>query len=128
MLKPSHRTLVVLGVLALGCALIAMAELAAPPTTGPSTRPAKEISIDLDRAVAIVMPEVKENLKAVEFTTPDKRKGWAVRFEGNRPIATPAYADGKLFVGGGYGSHEFYCLDAMSGKVIWQIKTADDGP
>jgi Ca-activated chloride channel family protein len=33
-----------------------------------------------------------------------------------------------LFVGGGYGSHEFYAVDAETGKIIWQIQTGDDGP
>src|SRR5262249_29806054 len=47
---------------------------------------------------------------------------------GSRPIATPAYADGMIFVGGGYGSHEFYALDAETGKVIWRMNTKDDGP
>jgi Ca-activated chloride channel family protein len=33
-----------------------------------------------------------------------------------------------LFVGGGYGSHEFYGVDAETGKVVWRIQTGDDGP
>jgi outer membrane protein assembly factor BamB len=55
-------------------------------------------------------------------------KGWKVQIPGNRPLATVAYADGKIFVGGGYGSYEFYCLDARTGKVEWMFKTGDDGP
>lgn len=54
--------------------------------------------------------------------------GWKVQIPGNRPLATVAYADGKIFVGGGYGSYEFYCLDAKTGKVEWMFKTGDDGP
>ncbi len=54
--------------------------------------------------------------------------GWKVQIPGNRPLATVAYADGKLYVGGGYGSYEFYCLDAATGKVEWVFKTGDDGP
>jgi Ca-activated chloride channel family protein len=90
--------------------------------------PAKEITIDLDKAVGVELPAVTKDLQAVAFTTSDKRKGWVVRLPGNRPIATPAYADGKIFVGGGYGSHEFYAFDARTGKLAWQIKCSDDGP
>src|SRR5262249_50964856 len=38
------------------------------------------------------------------------------------------YADGVIFVGGGYGSHEFYALNADTGQVVWKISTTDDGP
>jgi outer membrane protein assembly factor BamB len=62
-------------------------------------------------------------------TTRDgKFKGWKVVIPGNRPLATPAVVDGKVFVGGGFGSHEFYAFDAVSGKKVWQYSTADDGP
>jgi outer membrane protein assembly factor BamB len=63
------------------------------------------------------------------FTTNGgKRKGWKVTIPGNHALATPAVVDGKLFIGGGFGSHEFYCFDAVSGKMLWQYRTADDGP
>jgi outer membrane protein assembly factor BamB len=71
---------------------------------------------------------MKDELKPVAFKTPDGRDGWVMRLPGNRPIATPAIADGLIYVGGGYGSHEFYALKADTGEVAWQIKTADDGP
>src|SRR5262249_55240925 len=64
----------------------------------------------------------------VRFRTTDGKPGWVLRIPGNRPIATPAYADGLLFVGGGYGSHEFYAFDARTGGLAWKLKTADDGP
>lgn len=55
------------------------------------------------------------------------KKGWRLVIPGRRPIATPAYYGGMLFVGGGYGSYEFYALDALTGKPIWIFKTGDDG-
>jgi len=108
----------------------------APPTAAgapkaPSDVPpasAQKVEIDLDKAVEIAMPSIATDLEPVSFDTKDARKGWAIRIPGGRPIATPAYADGLLFVGGGYGSHEFYAFDAETGKVAWQMKTADDGP
>ena len=47
---------------------------------------------------------------------------------GDHALATPAVVDGKLFIGGGFGSHEFYAFDAQTGKMLWQYRTSDDGP
>src|SRR5262245_53254322 len=45
---------------------------------------------------------------AVAFTSTDgKFKGWKVAVPGNRPLATPAVVNGRVFIGGGFGSHEF---------------------
>jgi Ca-activated chloride channel family protein len=95
--------------------------------TAPAAGP-KKFEIDLDRAAPIALPAIEADLKPVSFKTPDGREGWAVRLPGNRPLATPAYADGKIYVGGGYGSHEFYAIDAKTGAIVWQIQTKDDGP
>ena len=66
---------------------------------------------------------------AVPFTTPEGRlKGWKTRIPGNRPLATPAAVDGKVFLGGGFGSHEFYAFDALTGAPLWEHHTHDDGP
>jgi Ca-activated chloride channel family protein len=63
------------------------------------------------------------------FTSKDgKIKGWKLTIPGNRPLATPSVVNGKVFVGGGFGSHEFYAFDALTGKLVWQYHTADDGP
>ncbi|HXN46700.1 MAG TPA: PQQ-binding-like beta-propeller repeat protein [Bryobacteraceae bacterium] len=61
-------------------------------------------------------------------STDGKITGWKVRIPGNRPLATPAIADGKVFVGGGFGSHEFYAFDAATGKRLWVYTTGADGP
>ena len=83
--------------------------------------------IDLHAAMSVDLPAARD-LQAMPFQTPDGKAGWVLRLPGGRPIATPAYADGMLFVGGGYGSHDFYAVDAESGKTIWKIQTGDDGP
>jgi Ca-activated chloride channel family protein len=80
------------------------------PAAGPAAGPA---------------PEVKP---PVLFTSKEGKKGWKVVIPGNRPLATPAVADGKVFIGGGFGSHEFYAFDARSGKKLWLYRTGDDGP
>ena len=86
------------------------------------------IMIDLDQAVSIELPRPEKELTPTRFSTRDGRAGWTLRIPGQRPIATPAYEDGMLFVGGGYGSYEFYAFDAPTGELAWKIKTADDGP
>jgi len=88
----------------------------------------KQVQIDLSKAIEVALPNLSADLKPARFTTADGKSGWAVRIPGNRPIATPAYWDGMVFVGGGYGSHEFYAINAQTGAVVWQIKTSDDGP
>src|SRR6266849_5216373 len=95
-----------------------------------SEMPAKQTAqrIDLSAAMNVNLPATSRDLEAAAFGTPDGKTGWVLRLPGGRPIATPAYADGMLFVGGGYGSHEFYAVDAETGKIIWQIQTGDDGP
>jgi len=84
--------------------------------------------LDLSAATDVALPETQAALKAASYRTPDGRSGWVLQLPGGRPIATPAYADGMLFVGGGYGSHEFYAIDAETGRIIWKIQTGDDGP
>src|SRR5262252_9531347 len=54
--------------------------------------------------------------------------GWRAQLGAGRAIPTPAVSDGRLFVGGGFGSYEFYGFDARTGKPAWHLRTEDDGP
>ncbi len=83
------------------------------------------------------MPEFKNGkggqlielpLPKPEAFTSGERKGWKVKIPGGRPLATPAVVDGMLFIGGGFGSTEFYALNAKTGERVWSYKTGDDGP
>ena len=106
----------------------------APKATAAAAKPADQPAktapqkLDLRAAMNVNLPAPTRDLEPASFNTPDGKTGWVLRLPGNRPIATPAYADGMLFVGGGYGSHEFYAVDADTGKIIWKIQTGDDGP
>ncbi len=88
----------------------------------------RTVKLDLDKAVDVNLPKPAKPLTPAPFKTKDLKKGWIIDIPGDRPIATPTYYEGKLYVGGGYGSYEFYCFDAETGKLVWQIKTGDDGP
>jgi Ca-activated chloride channel family protein len=71
----------------------------------------------------------RELLNSVPYRSSDGRvTGWKITIPGNRPLASPAIAEGKIFVGGGFGSHEFYAFDATTGRRLWTYQTADDGP
>jgi Ca-activated chloride channel family protein len=53
---------------------------------------------------------------------------WKAVIPGNRPLATPAIVGGRVFIGGGFGSHEFYAFAADTGERLWEYRTEDDGP
>ncbi len=100
----------------------------APKQPQEAAEAAKLSKIDLGKSVKVSLPSNKPALAPVSFRTADGKSGWVVRIPGNRPLATPAYSNGRVFVGGGYGSHEFYAFDAKTGKLVWKTHTGDDGP
>src|SRR5215813_3804143 len=95
---------------------------------GPEKPAPQNLKIDLSKAIEVPLPQPNAGLQPAAFKTSDGKSGWVVQIPGGRPIATPAYADGMLFVGGGYGSHEFYAFDAETGALRWKVNTSDDGP
>src|SRR5260370_33793018 len=65
-------------------------------------------------------PSLRRNLPQVQPAVPwaskdGTRKGGKVSIPGHRPLATPAFADGRLVLGGGSGSDDFYRFEAGSG-------------
>ncbi len=75
-----------------------------------------------------VFPQDGKRFEPEHFITDNGMKGWKVHIPENRPLPTPCIWEGLLFTGGGFGSFEFYCLDAKTGKKVWQFHTGDDGP
>jgi outer membrane protein assembly factor BamB len=98
------------------------------PATAGNKSSLKTSQIDLGKAIQVTLPQPKSMLQPAAFRTSDGKTGWVLRIPGDRPIATPAYADGMIFVGGGYGSHALYAFDADSGALRWKVQTGDDGP
>lgn len=72
--------------------------------------------------------ELNPKLNVEQFKLDDGRQGWKVKLERELPLATPAVVDGMLYIGGGFGSYEFYAFDALSGKPLWLFHCGDDGP
>ncbi len=78
---------------------------------------AENVALDKDDELPAIIPE--------NITLAGGHKAWKITIPGNRPLATVAYEDGLIFVGGGYGSYEFYALNAETGKLAWMFKTGD---
>ncbi|MBX3275001.1 MAG: PQQ-binding-like beta-propeller repeat protein [Sandaracinaceae bacterium] len=62
------------------------------------------------------------------FTFDGHRRGWLARVPGSQALLTPAYADGKVYLGGGFGSSQFYAYNARSGDPLWAASAPDGGP
>lgn len=54
--------------------------------------------------------------------------GFVVTLPSGAPVTTPAAYKGKIYVSGGFRSHEFYALDAKTGTPSWGLGLDDDGP
>ncbi|MCI0746578.1 MAG: PQQ-binding-like beta-propeller repeat protein [Verrucomicrobia subdivision 3 bacterium] len=54
--------------------------------------------------------------------------GWRVRLDTSRAVPTPAAGGGRVYVGAGFGSYDFYSFDALTGRQAWHLSTTDDGP
>lgn len=68
-----------------------------------------------------------DNLKPEKITLNDK-KGWKIKIPGGRALATPAVINKTIYIGGGFGSFEFYAFNSMTGNPVWVEKVSDDGP
>ena len=57
------------------------------------------------------------------FQSQDGRfRGWKVVIPGGHSLASPAVVNGKVFVGGGFGSFDFYAFNANDGTLAWQYQ------
>jgi len=75
-----------------------------------------------------VIPGSELGIGVETFTTDSGFDGWRVLIPGGRPLATPAVGDGLVYMGGGFGSYEFYAFDAETGRAEWMFQAGDDGP
>ena len=54
--------------------------------------------------------------------------GFTIQMPSGSPIPTPTLYRGRLYVGGGFSSKEFYCFNAVTGDYEWGVSLSDDGP
>jgi outer membrane protein assembly factor BamB len=85
-----------------------------------------EGTIDAGKSVNVTLPAVPDEA-AVAFKTSDGKEGWVKKLSGDA-IPTPAFANGKIYTGGGMSSRLFMAINAATGKTIWSKPTQDNGP
>jgi outer membrane protein assembly factor BamB len=109
---------------------IGLSQIEEIPSRAKKAAPAPEEALSAEDMEMEAVPGAPQmvDLESQHVTYNSGRTGWKLRIPGNRPLATVAYEDGLIFVGGGYGSYEFYAFDAHTGKQAWMFKTGDDGP
>lgn len=71
---------------------------------------------------------VKHRIKVKKYKTRNGFSVWETRIPGGRALTTPCIVNNRVFIGGGFGSYEFYSFNARNGRSMWQIKVNDDGP
>lgn len=54
--------------------------------------------------------------------------GFTIQLPSGAPIPTPTVYKGKLYVSGGFSTREYFCFDAVTGKLEWGMNLDDDGP
>ncbi len=101
----------------------------------PQTPSAYEVHLDARRleeydptAITRIHPARLERLVAEELTGPQGLSARVLSLPRSQPLPTPALSGQRLFVSGGYGSHEFYALDATSLKPTWGVSFQTQGP
>ncbi len=110
-------------------------DVPAPPVPAEAGVATPAVAMEEGAAQELALPSLKAvTLSAeahsvpVSFELANGLRGWAVQLEGNHALATPCVVDGRVYIGGGFGSYDFYCLDAATGEQIWRVRTTDDGP
>ncbi|RLB45322.1 MAG: hypothetical protein DRJ42_30170, partial [Deltaproteobacteria bacterium] len=56
------------------------------------------------------------------------KRGWITALPSSQLLTTPAFFDGKVYLGGGFASHRFFAFDAYDGELAWTVSAPDGGP
>lgn len=75
----------------------------------------------------IRMPHPPRGASA-RFNFGEGRRGWITAMPRAELLTSPAFHEGKVFLGGGFASHRFYAFNAYSGELDWSIAAPDGGP
>lgn len=97
----------------------------------PKKAPKQETASSLSAALRQAAEDRAKRYLAITpiaFTSKEGKKGWKARIPGSQALTAAAVADGKVFIGGGYRSNNFFALDAATGESRWHYTTVDPGP
>ena len=98
----------------------------------PMTLAPKEINGALaDKLTTVKLPTPKAGeAQTFKFGKGEgEREAWVAQLPERSQLVTVAYADGKIFVGGGFGSSSMYALNATTGEKVWtRTALVDPGP
>ncbi|MCA9608800.1 MAG: PQQ-binding-like beta-propeller repeat protein [Myxococcales bacterium] len=76
----------------------------------------------------LAIPETRRG-HTERFVFDGFHRGWFARTPaGQQALLTPIYGDGKVFVGGGFGSHQVFAYDWRTGEREWTASAPDGGP
>ncbi len=105
------------------------AKKSSEPETTDFTAQAKEMNSDKFAAPPTSFRVGHVTVKALDAKAiTSHAKGFEISLPSNAPIPTPTIYKGKLYASGGFHSKEYYCFDAVTGKLVWGISLDDDGP
>ncbi|MBX3248876.1 MAG: PQQ-binding-like beta-propeller repeat protein [Myxococcales bacterium] len=65
---------------------------------------------------------------SARFSFEDGKRGWIAALPTRELLTSPAYGDGRVFLGGGFASHRFFAFDAFRGDLEWSLAAPDGGP
>lgn len=98
----------------------------APKPAEPAAAPGGVVESFVGAGTPLALPDVRDLYRPVRFKSDDGRAGWVVRVS-NDALPTPAFADGRLYVGGGFGSRDFQAFNAKTGALVWKRGLEDPG-
>jgi len=70
----------------------------------------------------LALPTLRRGVSS-GFDMEDGRRGWVASLPASTVLLTPAYGEGRVYVGGGFSSTTMYALDAQTGQVEWSLST-----
>ncbi len=111
-------------------------EVESTPGVGLPAPAALPIAVDaklVERIVPVKLPstdKLKSGTAATfRFGRENEHAGWVAQLPERAQLVSVAYAGGKIFVGGGFGSSTMYALNAATGAKEWTRETlVDPGP
>jgi len=63
-----------------------------------------------------------------QFNFDGGKRGWVTAMPNDQLLTSPAFQNGRVYLGGGFASHRFYALNAYTGESEWTMAAPDGGP